>query len=87
MALHNIMCPLGLAYLFFSFYCTAVGGTLEALPVVFGNINLFIGSYSFGTTGDGGPATSAKFYSVTGVAADSSNVYVMDSMNMNDNLR
>ncbi len=59
---------------------------MEALPVVFGNINLFSGSYSFGTTGDSGPATSAKFKSISAVAGNSNNVYVLDGMNMNNGL-
>ncbi len=86
MARHDMKCPLMMAYFFFSFYCTVVGGTLDALPVIFGDINLFSGSYAMGTTGDGGAATSATFWSVTAVAADStgSNVYLLDGMNMNN---
>src|SRR5580693_7036642 len=47
-----------------------------------GNINTIAGNGSFGYSGDGGPATSAKLYNPYGTAVDSSgNVYIADTQN------
>jgi sugar lactone lactonase YvrE len=47
-----------------------------------GTISTFAGTGAQGSTGDGGPATSATFYSLDGMAFDSSgNLYVADTGN------
>ena len=47
-----------------------------------GGVSLFAGTGSFGFTGDGGPATSARIGEPWGIAVDSSdNLYIADSNN------
>lgn len=46
-----------------------------------GTVTVVAGSGNYGNTGDGGPATSATFEDITGIAVDPSfNVYVADSV-------
>ena len=54
----------------------------RALKVSGGTVSTFAGTGAFASTGDGGPATSAAFFTPIGVVADNAgNVYIADSMN------
>ncbi len=63
-----------------SLYLAAGYGVVKVTPQ--GTVTNFAGTGEPGNAGDGGPATSATFLFVTGIALDSSgNVYVADSAN------
>lgn len=60
-------------------YIAGGGQVLRIAPS--GNLSIFAGTGFYGDSGDGGPATAARFMDVTGIAIDSGgNVYVADSI-------
>ena len=62
--------------LFFSDY---ENGRVRKVDIASGEISTIAGNGSVGYTGDGGPATGASFYYVSGIAIDSSrNIFVAD---------
>lgn len=55
---------------------------IRKVNVSTGNISTFAGTGTKGSTGDGGPATSAEFYHPTGVIFDTAgNLYICDQFN------
>ncbi len=60
----------------------SVAGNAQVQIPPSGYINTVAGSGGYGHSGDGGPATSATFYGVSGVAVDSAgNIYISDTEN------
>lgn len=60
-------------------YVAGGGEVLKITPG--GNLSIFAGTGYYGDTGDGGPATAARFEDATGIAVDpNGNVYVADSI-------
>jgi len=56
--------------------------TVLGVTIAPGNIGTVAGSSTFGSGGDGGPATNAQLYEPSGVAVDSSgNLYIADTGN------